>query len=117
MVYVNPTFLVPQIVGGLIFGLGFVMGGYCPGTACVASSTGKLDGIVHIVGMMLGILLFGEAFPLFSSFYNSTSMGQVTFPQILHISYGLAVFLIVLLALAGFVVAERIEKKFRPANE
>jgi len=67
--------------------------------------------------MMGGILLFGEAFPLFSPFYYSSSMGQVTFPQILHISYGLTVFVIVILAIGGFVLAERIEKRFSSDNK
>lgn len=111
LVTVPPTFLVPQLVGGIIFGVGFVMGGYCPGTSCVASSTGKLDGGVHLIGMVAGILLFGEAYTLFDGFYNSSAMGEFTLPQLFGLSQGFTVFLIVLLALGGFVLAERIEKR------
>jgi uncharacterized membrane protein YedE/YeeE len=111
MVYVSPTYLVPQTVGGIIFGVGFVMGGYCPGTACVATSTGRMDGIVHIVGMSAGILLFGEMFPLFKSFYYETSMGSATLPRLLNIPEGLVIILIVILAGLGFVISERIEKR------
>lgn len=111
LVTVPPTFLVPQLVGGIIFGVGFVMGGYCPGTSCVASSTGKLDGGVHLIGMVAGILLFGEAYTLFDGFYNSSAMGKFTLPQVFGLSQGFTVFLIVLLALGGFVLAERIEKR------
>ena len=55
LIYRLPTYLVPQLVGGLIFGVGFVVGGYCPGTSCVAASTGRIDGLVLVAGMMTGI--------------------------------------------------------------
>jgi uncharacterized membrane protein YedE/YeeE len=112
LVYVNPTYILPQLVGGFIFGIGFVMGGLCPGTACVASATGKIDGVVLLVGIFFGIFLFGELFHLFYEFLYTTSLGQVTFSQMLDIPYGLAVFVIVFLALAGFAGAGVIEKKF-----
>ena len=111
LVYLTPTFLVPQIVGGLILGVGFVIGGYCPGTSCVAASTGRIDGVVYLLGIIFGIFVFGEVFPLVSSFYVSTPMGQITLPQISGLPYGLLVFLVVLMALGGFVGAEWVEKK------
>jgi uncharacterized membrane protein YedE/YeeE len=109
LVRVLPTYLVPQLVGGLVFGVGFVMGGYCPGTCCVAAVTGKMDGWVHLTGMLAGIFLFGEFFPLIGGFYSSTSMGEITLPQIFNLSHGTVVLLIVLAALAGFYGAEKIE--------
>lgn len=113
LVTVPSTFLVPQLVGGIIFGVGFVMGGYCPGTSCVASSTGKLDGGVHLIGMITGVLLFGETYSLFDGFYNSSAMGEFTLPQAFGLSPGFTVFLIVLSAIGGFMLAERIEKRHR----
>ena len=109
-VYLLPSYPLPQAVGGLIFGVGFVSGGYCPGTSCVAASTGKLDGFVHIAGMSVGILLFGEMFPLLKDFYQSTSLGQVTLGQVFDLSSGTMMFLIVLLAVIGFMVAGYLEK-------
>ncbi|HTY35868.1 MAG TPA: YeeE/YedE thiosulfate transporter family protein, partial [Bacteroidota bacterium] len=111
LVYLTPTFLVPQIVGGLILGVGFVVGGYCPGTSCVAASTGRIDGIVYLLGVLFGIFVFAEFFPLVSSFYASTPMGQITLSQISGLPYGLLIFLVVLMALGGFAGAEWIEKK------
>ena len=116
LVNILPTFLMPQLVGGLIFGVGFVMGGYCPGTCCVAAVTGKMDGWVHLIGMMAGILLFGELFPTLETFYASSSMGQSTLDGVLGISYGTAVFSIVVLALGGFYFAEKIEQRFSSAS-
>jgi len=113
LVGVLPTFLIPQLVGGLVFGVGFVMGGYCPGTCCVASVTGKMDGWIHLLGMFAGILLFGELFPLIGDWRSSTSMGEITLSQVLHLSHGTTVLLIVLVALAGFWGAENLEKRLR----
>ncbi|MCX6143654.1 MAG: YeeE/YedE thiosulfate transporter family protein [Ignavibacteriales bacterium] len=111
LVYLTPTFLLPQVVGGLLLGFGFVIGGYCPGTSCVAVSTGRIDAMVYLGGTMFGILVFGEVFPLVSNFYVSTPMGQITLPQITGLPYGLLVFLVVLMALGGFVGAEWVERK------
>jgi hypothetical protein len=116
LVNILPTFLMPQLVGGLIFGVGFVMGGYCPGTSCVAAVTGKMDGWVHLIGMMAGILVFGELFPALETFYASSSMGQTTLDGVLGVSYGTAVFSIVVLALGGFHFAEKIEQRFSSAS-
>ena len=112
-VYVNPTFLLPQVTGGLIFGAGFVMGGYCPGTSCVAAVTGKKDGWVNLLGMFCGILIFGEAFPGLERFYNATPMGTITLPVFLHLPYGTVVCIITLLALGAFAGAEKIENNHR----
>jgi len=93
-----------------------VMGGLCPGTSCVAASSGRIDGLVLLAGMLFGILLFNEAFPLFSGFYYSSDLGQVTIPQMLGVSYGVMVFVVVLAALASFNLAERLEAKARRSN-
>jgi uncharacterized protein len=111
LVYLTPTFLLPQVVGGLLLGFGFVIGGYCPGTSCVAVATGRIDAMVYLGGIMFGILVFGEVFPLVNNFYLSTPMGQITLPQLTGLPYGLLVFLVVLMALGGFVGAEWVEKK------
>ena len=117
LVHLNETYLVPQIVGGLVFGVGFVMGGYCPGTSCVAAATGKLDALVHIGGMLAGIFLFGEAYPAFAGFYNSTSLGAVTIQQLFGISYNAAVAGVILLALGGFMLSEWIERRMNMGND
>jgi hypothetical protein len=111
LVFINPTYIVPQVVGGLILGAGFVIGGYCPGTSCVAASTGKIDGMVYLLGILAGIFTFGETFPWVEGFYNSTPMGESTFPKLLGIPYGVLVFAVVAMALAAFAAAEWGEKK------
>jgi hypothetical protein len=110
LVYLTPTFIAPQIVGGLLLGIGFVVGGYCPGTACVGISTGRLDALVYLAGIFTGIFAFGETYPLIRNFYNATGMGTITLPQALHMPYGLVVFAVVLMAIGGFAGASWVEK-------
>ncbi|MBI2427287.1 MAG: YeeE/YedE family protein [Ignavibacteriales bacterium] len=112
LVKVLPTYFVPQLVGGLIFGLGFVMGGYCPGTCCVAAVTGKMDGWIHLLGMFAGIFFFGEIYPFIADWYNSTSMGETTLASLFNLPYGVMVFMIVAVALLGFYGAEKLEQNF-----
>jgi uncharacterized membrane protein YedE/YeeE len=112
-VYVPETFLVPQLVGGLIFGAGFVLAGLCPGTSCVAAATGRGDGASVVAGLFTGVLLTGLWFAPFQSFYERDPRGTLTWPEMLHLSYGTVVFGVVLIAIAGFLVAERIERRVR----
>jgi len=111
LVYLTPTFLVPQIVGGLVLGVGFVVGGYCPGTACVGAATGRIDAMVLFLGIFAGIFGFGEVYPMISDFYTSTSMGQLTLPRVTALPYGFLVFAVVLMALAGFAGSEWVERR------
>ena len=110
-VYVPETFLAPQLVGGLMFGLGFVIAGLCPGTSCVAAATGRGDGAMVVLGMFAGVLATGLAFAPLESFYESTSRGALTLPQAMHVPYGAVVFAIVAMALIGFRAAEWIERR------
>ncbi len=110
-VYVPETWLLPQAVGGLVFGVGFVLAGLCPGTSCVAAATGRGDGIAAVLGLLAGVLATGLAFPLIEGFYGSTARGTFTLPELLHLPYGLVVALVVLMGLAAFFVAERLEKR------
>lgn len=110
LVYITPTYLLPQIAGGLILGIGFAIGGYCPGTACVAVSTAKIDAVAYVAGVIFGIFVFGEAYPLLKGFYSATPMGQITLPQLLQMPYGLIVLFVALMAVGGFAGATWVEK-------
>lgn len=113
LVYLPETFVLPQAVGGAVFGVGFVMGGLCPGTSCVAASTGRLDGLAVMAGMLLGILAFGEVFPLIEGFYASTPLGARTLTDALHAPRGLMLLGLVVAAVAAFIAGERIERTVR----
>jgi uncharacterized membrane protein YedE/YeeE len=110
-VYVPETFLAPQAAGGAVFGIGLVMAGLCPGTSCVAAASGRRDGLAVVAGMLAGVLLFAAAFPLVRGFYESTPRGVLTIPDILPLTYGAAVALLVAMALMAFAAAEAIEAR------
>ena len=73
-IYIHPTYLTAAIIGGLVMGLGFVSGGYCPGTSLIGAAIGRIDGIVFTIGLMIGIFLFSEAFPVLEGIYEGTGM-------------------------------------------
>ena len=110
-VYVPDTFIGPQLVGGLVFGAGFVACGLCPGTSCVSAATGRLDGLAVIAGMFAGVVAMGLAVPSISSFFTSGARGAFTIPDALHLPYGVVVLAVTFTALGGFALAERIEAK------
>jgi len=115
-VYVPETFVAPQLVGGLIFGVGFATGGLCPGTSCVAAATGRRDGIALVLGMLAGVFVFGEAFPFIETFAESTARGAWTLPDAFGLSHGTVVGMIVAAALGAFAGAAWLERRTeRPA--
>lgn len=109
-VLVVPTYLWPQLIGGVILGIGFVIGGYCPGTAVVGMSSGKIDALIFIVGLMLGIWIFAEGYPYITSFYLSGYMADMTLNKWLGASSGIVILVITLLAFISFWAAEKVEK-------
>ncbi len=111
-VWVNPTYLWPGVAGGLVMGVGFILGGFCPGTSVVAASTLKIDGIVFLAGALFGVYAFGETVSSFEPFYLSSSMGRFTLDQLLHVPMGAAVLLVVAMALLMFWGAELLERRF-----
>lgn len=112
--WVNPTYLWPGIVGGLIMGVGFIVGGFCPGTSLVAASTLKVDGILFVAGVATGVWLFGESVGSFEDFFNSSFMGRFTLSEWLGVPTGVVLLGLVLMALAMFFggeIAERLVGK------
>ena len=108
--YVPDTFLLPQLLGGLVFGVGFVLAGLCPGTSCVAAASGRIDGLFVMAGLFVGIGGCGVLFDRLQSFYASSAYGTLTLPQLLGLPYGMVVFLVVVIALLAFRVLARFER-------
>jgi hypothetical protein len=110
-VYLTPTSLAAQLVGGLLLGAGFIIGGYCPGTSVVAGATGAKDGFVFIGGFMFGVLVYA-LFPGLEHWVNAGSIGSLTLPQVFGMPYGALVLVLVVGALAAFAGAEWSERRF-----
>jgi hypothetical protein len=109
--YIQPTFMTSAIVGGIIMGIGFAMGGFCPGTSLCATAVGRIDGLVFFGGMFIGIFIFSESFPLFENMYYSGSEGAKMVNTLFGISPELFTFLLVLAAIGMFIGAGWVQKK------
>jgi uncharacterized membrane protein YedE/YeeE len=110
-VYIIPTYFWPQLVGGALFGVGFVISGYCPGTAVVGLASGRLDALVTILGVGAGSLLFAVLFPFLEGFYLSTDMDSPTLPELAGVSHWVIILPIIAFAGVMFFVMEKYEKK------
>jgi len=108
-IYFMPTVYGAQLVGGLLFGVGFVMGGWCPGTSAVGIASGKLDALTFFGGALLGSILFNEVFSLMKPLYTWGEAGVIFIYQSLGLSLGAFALLFTLLAVACFWVVEFIE--------
>ena len=105
-VYLLPTVYGAQIVGGLIFGVGFVLSGWCPGTGAVGLASGKLDALVFLVGVVIGAIVYNETSDLTASLLGGGKT-LVAF-GLPHNAFAL---LLTLVAVAAFYFAEWIERR------
>jgi uncharacterized membrane protein YedE/YeeE len=114
--YVHPTYLWAAIIGGMIMGVGFLAGGFCPGTSLCAVAIGKIDGIVFTVGLMIGVLLFGEFFDLMEPLFDGSNMGYITLVDSLGVSPYWIIFVFTMIALIAFYFSDwvrgRVKKVF-----
>lgn len=118
-IYYMPTFYGTSIVAGLIFGAGFVIGGWCPGTAAVGLASGKLDALFFLVGGVIGSIIFNELYPVIKALAAWGQSGQSSFGQAglafvydnLGISKQGFALIFTLVAVVSFWVAEYIEQR------
>ena len=103
------TILGGNILGGLIFGLGWGLIGYCPGTSMGALGEGRWDAIWGIAGMLVGAALFAETYPaLKGTVLTWGDFGKITIPQLLGINHWPV---IVFFVAAGILLLRWFEKK------
>ena len=111
LILINPTFLWSAIVGGLIMGLGFILGGFCPGTSICGAAIGKIDAMIFVVGSFLGVLVFAEGYPLFEKLYKAANWGNVRIFDTIGMSQSLFAFLLIMIAVGAFWAVTFIEQK------
>jgi rhodanese-related sulfurtransferase len=112
-VWVNTTYIWSGVLGGLIMGVGFIVGGFCPTTSLASASTGKIDGMLFMLGGFVGAFLFGETEVYFDNWYNNAGyFGRLTLDQVFGIPIGAVVVLVILMALFMFWGAEQLERIF-----
>ncbi|MEX0986001.1 MAG: YeeE/YedE thiosulfate transporter family protein [Bacteroidales bacterium] len=112
LIYINPYYKWSTIVGGIIMGAGFILGGFCPGTSFTGASIGKIDAMVFVGGLFIGVFIFTEGYPLFESLYMAEYKGTPRISEVFGISDGLFLLGLVIVAFGMFYVADLAEKKF-----
>ncbi len=112
LVYVNEYYVSASIIGGVIMGAGFIMGGFCPGTGVCAASIGKIDAMVYLLGGLTGAFLFAETYPVIRELAMKNYKGPLKINEILGISPGLFTLVMIAAAVFMFWIAEMAERKF-----
>jgi rhodanese-related sulfurtransferase len=110
LIWVNPTYLWSGVVGGLIMGAGFILGGFCPGTSLVALATLKIDGLFFVLGGLVGVFIFGETVDFYRYFFNGSFYGRLTLMDVFNIPTGAVVILVTLMAVFMLWGGEQLEK-------
>jgi len=105
---IKSTNLGGNIIGGLIFGFGWGLLGYCPGTSAGALGEGRWDALWGILGMIAGAAIFAEAFPLLKkSILTWGDFGKITLPQILGVHHWIVIIILVVCGLGLFRFLEQ----------
>lgn len=106
--HIKPTKLGPNIIGGLVFGAGFALIGYCPGTAAAALGQGSWDALFGMVGLAAGSYIYAEfSGSLRGSLEKWGNHGKVLIPDLLRMNRGVSVVIIAVLLTAALFVLEK----------
>ena len=111
LIYINPTFLWSALIGGAIMGVGFIIGGFCPGTSVCAAAIGKLDGLAFVFGGGLGVLVFVEIYPIMDNIYLAEAWGPVLMNEWLGMSKIAFAGLLAIVAFGAFYFTGMIENR------
>ena len=104
----KPTILGAVVFGGLIFGLGWGLLGYCPGTSLGALGEGRTDAIWGMAGMVVGAAIYAEAYPyLQKTVLTWGNFGKITIPQVLSVNHWFVIVPFILLVGALFAWFEK----------
>ena len=113
MLYINPYYVMSAIIGGIIMGFGFALGGFCPGTSFTGVAIGKIDAMFFSAGLFGGVFIFSELYPLFEGLYNSRNLGGVKIYELLGMRETVFGFLLIVAAVGMFYGATFVESKVK----
>lgn len=111
--YIHPTYIWGAIFGGAIMGIGFVAGGFCPGTSLCGVAIGKIDAWVYVVGLLIGIFIFSELYAFFEPIYNGYALGNVTLIDSFGWNPYWVIFIFSIIAIVAFLVSDIVRKKIK----
>ena len=107
---IKSTNLGANIIGGLLFGAGWGLLGYCPGTAVGAFGEGRVDGLWGILGMLCGGALYAAAYPFMKTHISTIgSYGKISLPQVIGLNHWFVILILTAAAIALFRYFERNE--------
>lgn len=117
-VFVPSVFLWGSSLGGVLIGAGMAIGGYCPGTSMVAFCSGKLDGLMFIVGLGGGTLLFNSAYASIKGWvWKQVGPDSLTLPQLLHMpAWAVWGLLLAVLIIVGYLTRNNKQSKAASGN-
>ena len=106
--HLKPTRIGANVIGGLLFGAGFALLGYCPGTAAVALGQGSWDALFGMAGLVAGSWMFAEfSVSLKKTVEKWGDLGKVLLPDLLHVPRGVFVVIFAGLITVGLFALER----------
>lgn len=110
--HIKNAALLGNVLGGLIFGVGMALLGFCPGTGVAALADGARHAIPGVLGMLVGAALYAEVYPIMKSeILGIGDFGKVTLDSMTGFSPWWFIVLMVVTGIAGFVALERWEKR------
>jgi uncharacterized membrane protein len=112
---VTTTYLLGNLVGGMIHGIGMAVSGFCPGTVVAGAGEGRLDNLLFgLPGLLVGALAFGWAWPrFFPALARVGALGRVTFGDLAHVSPWLAALILAEIVFLFLYLVERWPRRRR----
>ena len=105
---IKPTILGGLVVGGILFGIGWALLGYCPGTSAGALGEGRVDAFWGILGGFAGVAVYSEMYPFMKeTLLTMGDYGKITIPQLLGVNHWYVIAGITILFLLFFVWTEK----------
>ena len=112
MTYYPTTYWIPTLIGGGIMAFGFIIGGFCPGTSVCAAFTGKIDGMMFVLGVLIGILGYSLTYDaVWADLRMMGNMGRVNVADALGLTPGMFILLMTVAAAVVFFVVQKIQDK------
>lgn len=112
--FVPPAFLGAAALGGALVGVGFAIGGYCPGTSVVGFVSGRIDAGIFLIGLLIGTWMFAG---FFDNFEPLTTLGEYfkgdSIPEALNVSDTSVNIVLILAAVGVFILGNYLEKHSR----
>ncbi len=105
--HLKPMMFGAIVIGGILFGLGWSLTGYCPGTAAASLAEGRIHAIFAILGMLVGSAIFAHSYPILKPLLNFGNLGEITIYQYFGISPFVVIFIFALGALFLFIWFEK----------